>query len=150
MPFGRLDSSASPHAPMSDINVTPLVDVMLVLLVIFIITAPLMAGALRLDLPRAEGTQPAAAAPAAVQLAIDAEGHILLDGQPVNDDAALSARLAQVAARSPDTELQLSADARLPYGRAIAIIGLAQQAGLSRIGFVAEAVPRAADPARRR
>ena len=138
MAFGQLER-ARPHAPMSEINVTPLVDVMLVLLVIFIITAPLMAGAIRLDLPRAEGTQPGAA-PQFVTLAVDPAGGLFLDQQPVTE-AQLAARLAQAAVRDADTELQLRADARVPYGRVVELMGIAQKAGLARIGFVADPPP---------
>ncbi|MEZ5644915.1 MAG: biopolymer transporter ExbD [Burkholderiaceae bacterium] len=137
MSFGRLEKPAG-HRPMSDINVTPLVDVMLVLLVIFIIAAPVMASRLQLDLPRTDA--PLAVAipePTAVVVALDAEGVILLDEQPVDIDA-LRQRLAAAAGTGPEAELQLRADARVPYGRVVQIIGLAQAAGLSRIGFVAE------------
>ena len=81
MAFGRLDSS-KPDAPMSEINVTPMVDVMLVLLVIFILTAPFMSSAIRLDLPQSEGGE-AGAAPQAVSLVVDAQGAFYLNDQPV-------------------------------------------------------------------
>ena len=77
MAFGRLSSSKA-DAPMSDINVTPMVDVMLVLLVIFILTAPLMTSAIRLDLPQAEGGE-AGASPQALSLVVDAQGTVYLD-----------------------------------------------------------------------
>jgi biopolymer transport protein TolR len=139
MPFGRLQQRPRP-APMSDINMTPLIDVMLVLLVIFIIAAPLMASSLSLDLPRTEGAQPREPGDA-LQVAIDAEGRVWLGGQEVPADA-LSQRLGEqaraAAQRSPATEVHLRADARVPYGRVAELIGLLQQAGLSRIGFVTE------------
>jgi biopolymer transport protein TolR len=146
MSFGRLSrpkaqtSALAPmKAPMSQINVTPLVDVMLVLLVIFMLTAPLLTSALKLDLPRAAA--PAAAAPAAsLRLEIDKSGQAFLQGQAL-DAAQLAQRLAQAAAAQPDTELQLHADQAVPYGRVVELIAVAQQAGLSRIGFVAEAAP---------
>ncbi len=140
MSFGRLEKPAG-HQPMSEINVTPLVDVMLVLLVIFIIAAPLMASRLALQLPQAETPNTAAPDPAGfVTLALDASGHLFWDEQPV-DDAALPEKLAEVARRNPQTELQLRADTQVPYGRVVQLIGLAQSAGLSRIGFVAVAPP---------
>ncbi len=136
MPFGRLERRrAAP--PMSEINMTPLIDVMLVLLVIFIITAPLIGSSLKLDLPTSPAAQPNDA-PAFVALALDAEGRAYLDERPL-DDAALAARLAEAAARDPATEVQLRADRRVPYGRVAELIGLAQQAGLARIGFLVEA-----------
>ena len=144
MSFGRLSRPRPPNsamglvkAPMSQINVTPLVDVMLVLLVIFMLTAPLLTSALKLDLPRAAA--PAAAAPAAsLKLEIDKTGQAFLQGQAL-DAAQLAQRLARAAAAQPEVELQLHADQTVPYGRVLELIALAQQAGLSRIGFVAEA-----------
>ena len=140
MAFGRLGPARS-NAPMSEINVTPLVDVMLVLVVIFILAAPLLAGSIRLQLPRAEGTQPAGGAPA-FALVLDAAGQAWVQGQPVGD-AQLAERLRQLAARQPDAEIALRADAGVPYGRVVQIMGAAHAAGLARIGFVAE--PRRGD-----
>jgi biopolymer transport protein TolR len=137
MAFGRL-ASRQPDAPMSDINVTPLVDVMLVLLVIFILTAPLMTSAIRLDLPQSEGGAPGAA-PQAVSLVVDAQGALFLNDRPITADA-LRQRLSEAAKRNPDTELELRADQSVPYGRVVEAMGLAQKAGLSRIGFVAQTV----------
>jgi biopolymer transport protein TolR len=144
MSFGRLSRPRPPSAamgllkaPMSQINVTPLVDVMLVLLVIFMLTAPLLTSALKLDLPRAMAA-PAAAPEASLRLEIDKSGQAFLQGQAL-DAAQLAQRLAQAAAAQPDTELQLYADQAVPYGRVVELIAVAQQAGLSRIGFVAEA-----------
>lgn len=137
MAFGRLSSRPS-DAPMSEINVTPLVDVMLVLLVIFILTAPLMTSAIRLDLPQSEGGEPGAV-PQAVVLVVDAQGRWFLNDQ-LTAENDLREQLAQVARRNPLTELELRADASVPYGRVVEAMGLAQKAGLSRIGFVAEVV----------
>ena len=146
MSFGRLSRPRPPgtamglmKAPMSQINITPLVDVMLVLLVIFMLTAPLLTSALKLNLPRATAA-PAAAPAASLSLEIDKSGQAFLQGQAL-DAAQLAQRLAQAAAAQPDTELQLHADQAVPYGRVIELIAVAQQAGLSRIGFVAEAAP---------
>ena len=137
MSFGRLEKPAR-HEPMSDINVTPLVDVMLVLLVIFIITAPLMSSRLELELPKAEEQVTKAEEPAAfVSISVDAQGQVFWDEQPI-DAAALKQRLEQTARRDPETELQLRADTAVPYGRMLQLIGQAQAVGLSRIGFVAD------------
>jgi biopolymer transport protein TolR len=137
MAFGRL-SSRPVDAPMSEINVTPLVDVMLVLLVIFILTAPLMTSAIHLDLPQSEGAE-SGPAPQTVVLVVDAQGRWFLNDQPIAENA-LREQLAQAARRNPFTELELRADASVPYGRVVETMGLAQKAGLSRIGFVAEVV----------
>jgi biopolymer transport protein TolR len=133
--FGRLERSEGSR-PFSDINVTPLVDVMLVLVVILIITAPLMASSLRLDLPRADGAKPADA-PRFVAVALDAKGALFLDDKPVSAEQ-FAQRLAEAAKANPDTEVQLRADQAVPYGRIVEVMGAAQKAGLSRIGFVAE------------
>ena len=141
MAFGRLERNAAPQ-PMSDINMTPLVDVMLVLVVIFILTAPLLASSIRLDLPRADGTVPGAA-PQAVTLVVDKAGQVFLDDQPLTQEA-LAQHLAETAASQPDTEVQLRADAAVPYGRVVEIMGAAHAAGLQRIGFVADPAAAAA------
>ena len=143
MSFGRLERTPSAQ-PMSDINMTPLIDVMLVLLVIFIITAPLMVSAVKVDLPQTEGAQ-AADAPQFVSLALDKSGQVYLADQPVALPA-LAQELKQAAQRNPLTEVQLRADATVPYGRVVEVMGLAHTAGLSRIGFVANPEPPAAAP----
>lgn len=135
MAFGRLERTEGPR-PMSDINVTPLVDVMLVLVVILIITAPLMASSLRLDLPKAEGAKPQDA-PKFVTVGMDAKGGLFLDDKPVTPEQ-LAQALSEAARRSPETEVQLRADQSVPYGKVVEVMGAAQKAGLSRVGFVAE------------
>ncbi len=135
MAFGRLERTSGPK-PMSDINMTPLIDVMLVLVVIFIITAPLLTSAIRLELPTANA--PAADSGAStILLSVDPSGQVFLNDRPVATEE-LALELARVSAADPATELQLRADAAVPYGRMVEIMGLAQDAGLSRIGFVAE------------
>ena len=141
MSFGRL-SGARRAEPMSEINVTPLVDVMLVLLVIFIVAAPLMAGRLALQLPQAQATVSGLPA-TALRVAMDARGAVTLNDQPVTD-LELRQQLQATGASRPDTEVLLLADATVPYGRVAAFIGMAQAAGLSRIGFVGQ--PPAAEP----
>lgn len=135
MAFGRLERTKG-DPPISDINVTPLVDVMLVLVVILIITAPLLASSIRLDLPRADGTQ-AGDAPQFVTLVLDKAGQVFVNDQPVTPPQ-LAERLAAAAKQNPDTEIQLRADQAVPYGRIVEVMGVAHKAGLSRIGFVAE------------
>jgi biopolymer transport protein TolR len=138
MAFGRLERSASAQ-PMGDINMTPLIDVMLVLLVIFIITAPLMSTSLKLDLPKAEGARPSDA-PQYVAVAVNAQGQLFWGDEPVAADQ-LKARVRDAAQRNPATEVQLRADQAVPYGRIAELIGLVQTGGLVRIGFVTEAGP---------
>ena len=136
MAFGRLERTPGPQ-PMSEINVTPLVDVMLVLVVIFILTAPLLASSIRLDLPRTEGATPGTA-PQFVTLVVDASGQAFLDDQPLSQ-TALVERLRRIGAERPDTEVQLRADRVVPYERVAQLIGVLQKAGLTRIAFVTEA-----------
>ena len=143
MSFGRLERTQGAQ-PMSEINVTPLVDVMLVLVVIFIITAPLLASSIKLDLPQSDAARPNAA-PQFVTLVVDKAGQAFLNDQPVSGDQ-LDQRLRQNAALNPDTEVQLRADEAVPYGRIVEVMGIAQKAGLNRIGFVANA-PATATPA---
>jgi biopolymer transport protein TolR len=135
MAFGRIERTTM-DPPMSEINVTPLVDVMLVLVVIFIITAPLLASSIRLDLPKAEGTQ-AGDAPRSVSVVVDKAGQVFLNDKPVAP-AQLAEQLAASARQNPDTEIQLRADQGVPYGKVVEVMGVAHKAGLSRIGFVAE------------
>ncbi|MES2184701.1 MAG: biopolymer transporter ExbD [Pseudomonadota bacterium] len=144
MAFGRLDRGAA-GAPISDINVTPLVDVMLVLVVIFLLTAPLLASSIRLDLPKAAASAPQGT-DTSLTVVLDKAGQAFLEDKPVAD-TALAARLAQAAAQDAGTELRLRADAGVPYGRVVAVLGLAQHAGLSRIGFVADPAAGPVPPA---
>jgi biopolymer transport protein ExbD len=134
MAFGGLDTGSAPQ-PMAEINTTPLVDVMLVLLVIFIITAPLLTHAIRLDLP----TAPSALAPEkpeTIALSIDATGALFWNNEPLPDLAALAQRFAQAAARQPQPELHLRADRDTRYQRIAEVMASAQQAGISKLGFV--------------
>jgi biopolymer transport protein TolR len=138
MSFGRLEKPAG-NRPMSEINVTPLVDVMLVLLVIFIITAPLMTSQLDLELPKtpAPVAEKAQESDAFVAIAIDAQGQVYWDDARV-DEEGLRARLTQTGKANPATELRLRADTAVPYGQVVRLIAMAQTAGLSRIGFLAD------------
>jgi len=115
---------------------TPLIDVVLVLLVIFMITAPLMSSSLKLDLPKADGAQPNDA-PQFITVALDPQGKLYL-GEEALEPAAIAARVAETARRNPKTEVQLRADKSVPYGRVATLIGMVQKAGLNRIGFVTE------------
>jgi biopolymer transport protein ExbD/biopolymer transport protein TolR len=142
MAFGRLERSAASR-PMGDINMTPLIDVMLVLMIIFMITAPLMTSSLKLDLPKVDAGTPTET-PSFLALAIDAQGAMYVGEEKV-ERAALLQRARDAALRDPLTEVQLRADSAVPYGRVAELIALVQDAGLSRIGFVTEAA--ATDPA---
>ncbi|MBC7513164.1 MAG: biopolymer transporter ExbD [Herminiimonas sp.] len=140
MTFGGFDEGRH-AAPMAEINVTPMVDVMLVLLVIFILAAPLLTHGLRLDLPIAAGA-PLPAPAAAVVLSIDAAGKLYW-----NDDAiapgALAARMAVAAAQNPQPDLQLRADRATRYDVIADVLSAAQASNLVKIGFVTEPKPGA-------
>jgi biopolymer transport protein TolR len=135
MAFGRLERAAG-KPPMSDINMTPLIDVMLVLVVIFIITAPLLASSIQLDLPKSEAARPNEA-PKFITLVVDKSGQTYVNDKPVAAEE-LARQLAQIGNQNPDTEVQLRADEAVPYGRVVDVLGAAQKAGLNRIGFVAD------------
>lgn len=135
MAFGAFNPQR-PHQMMSDINVTPMVDVMLVLLVIFIITAPMFTHAVKLDLPSAHAA-PAQQKPNSVTIAIDAEGAVYWNEEKVNS-AQLDAYLGQAAVVSPQPELQLRADKNTRYEVVAQVMAAAQARGLTKLGFVTD------------
>jgi biopolymer transport protein ExbD len=141
MAFGGFERGQSPGQPMAEINVTPLVDVMLVLLVIFIITAPLLARALKVDLPQADAP-PAAVQPTTIRLAVEADGALRWNQEAI-DAEELGQRLAQAAKQSPQPELHLGADRAVRYEHVAAVLSAAQKAGMKQIGFVTEPPPAA-------
>jgi len=134
MAFGAFEDKTG-LTPMAEINTTPLVDVMLVLLVIFIITAPLFHQAVPIDLPKVDATR-LEDKPRVIQLAIDADGRVYWNGEPLHRDA-LAGRLA--AAREGDPELHLRADRGTRYERVAEVMAAAQRAGIGKIAFVTEA-----------
>lgn len=145
MAFGRLERPQGSQ-PMSEINMTPLIDVMLVLLVIFMLTAPLMTSQLKLDLPKADAPPASKALPDTLQIALSADGKTFVAEAEIAPPA-LAARLAEQGRRKPDTEVQLRADRTVPYGRVAELIGVLQKAGLNRIAFVTEVgAPDGASP----
>jgi biopolymer transport protein ExbD len=135
MAFGRLERTPASQ-PMSDINMTPLIDVMLVLLVIFMIAAPLMTSSLKMELPRAKGSTPAAATEA-LTLGVTSDGRFFAGSDPLTRDDLV--RLLEASAkRDPVPDILVRADRRVPYGRVAELIGLAQDAGLTHIAFLAD------------
>ena len=133
MSFGSFDSD---DEVKSEINMTPLVDVMLVLLIIFIITIPVINHAVKIDLPRASN-KPDDAKPQSVNVEINADGHVFWNNQPV-DEATLQADIAQAAQQQPQPEMHLRADRNVRYERVAQVMASIQRGGLSRIGFVTE------------
>jgi biopolymer transport protein ExbD len=134
MAFGTLGQGD--EQPMAEINTTPLVDVMLVLLIIFMVTAPLFTHAVKIDLPRAQ-SELDAEKPDTIALAIDAAGKVFWNNDAI-DDSALSERFAQAAALPTQPELHLRADRDTRYDVIARIMAQAQRAGLKKIGFVTD------------
>jgi biopolymer transport protein ExbD len=135
MAFGAFHRGGE-AAPMAEINMIPLIDVMLVLLVIFIITAPLLTHAVRLDLPKAS-SHANLTKPENVQLAIDAGGRVYWNGEAL-ERAAWRERMADAAKRQPQPELHIHADGTVAYRRVAEIMSDAAKAGLTRLGFVTD------------
>ena len=135
MAFGTQDDT---DEVMNEINMTPLVDVMLVLLIIFIITVPVMKHSVNIDLPRATN-EVQNVKPETVRLTVDAEGVYYLNEAKIADPD-LAPRLQAAAAKAPQPELHIRADKAVRYERVAQAMATAQQAGLRKIGFITEPV----------
>ncbi|WP_042886567.1 ExbD/TolR family protein [Cupriavidus necator] len=134
MAFGTLDSDDD--EVMSEINMTPLVDVMLVLLIIFIITIPVINHAVKVDLPRATNT-PNDPKPQNINVTIDASGKVFWNQVEV-DQATLENNISLAAKQQPQPELHLRADREVRYERVAEVMAAAQHGGLGKIGFITE------------
>ena len=135
MAFGSMNGS-SRQTPMAEINVVPLVDVMLVLLVIFIITAPLLTHAVKVDLPKAS-SNPNITKPEHIEFGIKDDGSLYWNGEQVAIEQ-LPERFAAIATNSPDTELHIRADQHAHYKHVAFVMSAAAKAGLARIGFITD------------
>ena len=135
MAFGSF--SCDSHAPMAEINTTPLVDVMLVLLVVFIVTAPLLTHSVAVALPRASAEQHADR-PDAIRLTLDTTGQLFWNDAPLALDA-LPERLRASVAVTPDVSVQLRADRDTRYDTVAQVMAAARSAGVERLGFITEA-----------
>ena len=122
--------------PLAEINMIPLIDVMLVLLVVFIITAPLLTQSIKIDLPQV-AAQTHIEMPEAIVLALDAQGVLHWNGLAISD-AELPAKLLEAAVRKTQPELHLRADKETRYQRVAEVMGLAQKAGIKKMGFITE------------
>ena len=142
MAFASLngDTGSDDAEPLAEINMVPLIDVMLVLLIIFMVTAPLLTHAVKVDLPKASSTV-SEPRPDAIELSIDRDGQAFWNGQAV-DAHALETRLGETAstARSTGTppELRLRADRQTPYEKVAQVMSAASRHGLTRLGFVTD------------
>lgn len=132
MAFGSFEQNN--NQPMSEINTTPMVDVMLVLLIIFMITAPLMTQSISVNLPAAEGI-PSPEKPEVIRLQIDAAGNLLWN-QAVIDNATLEQYLQEVGRQQPQPEIHLLADESVRYQHVARVMAEARQAGVTQLGFV--------------
>jgi biopolymer transport protein ExbD len=137
MAFGTQDET---DEVMNEINVTPMVDVMLVLLIIFIITVPVMKHSVEVDLPRVS-SRPLDAQPQTVRLSVDAQGAYYWNERRI-EDQELPMLLKAAAARDPQPDLHLRGDKEVRYERVAKALAAAQQAGLRKIGFVTEPQPK--------
>ncbi|KGM41403.1 biopolymer transporter ExbD [Aquabacterium sp. NJ1] len=135
MAFGSLEGEED-NAPLAEINMVPLIDVMLVLLVIFIVTAPMLTHAVKVDLPKASSSLNVSK-PDSVQLAIDGESRLYWNGAAIEADA-LKLRLHDAAALQPQPELHIRADRSTPYEKVAQVMSLAASEGLGKIGFITD------------
>jgi biopolymer transport protein ExbD len=135
MAFGGFDSGGD-QKPMAEINMVPLIDVMLVLLVIFIITAPLLTHSVKIDLPKAS-SNPNITKPEHVQLGIRQDGRLFWNGEQT-EKTDLRKRMSQAAASTPQPEIHIRADRLVPYENVAQVMSMASKSGLNRIGFVTD------------
>ncbi len=133
MAFAHLESD---DGMLSEINMVPLIDVMLVLLIVFIVTLPVVRHAVSVDLPQAS-SQPSRDRPETVRLSIDAQGQYHWNQEALSD-AALQARLETAALQQPQPELHLHGDQAVRYERVAQAMAAAQRAGIRRMGFVTQ------------
>ncbi len=122
---------------LSEINMIPLIDVMLVLLIVFIITVPVMKHAVSIELPRASNEKELVK-PETVRLSVDASGAYFWNEQKLADDNALQGHLAAAAAQEPQPDLHIRGDRAVRYERVAQAMAAAQQAGVKKIGFITE------------
>lgn len=137
MAFNNPNSSKNRrHQPMADINVTPMVDVMLVLLVIFIMAAPLLTHSVKVELPN-EKAKNANADATPTMLSINAQGQYFINEHPIKDAELLSS-LAAIAAKNAQTQIHIRADQAVPYAKVAHLLASAQTAGLSKVSFLTQ------------
>ena len=135
MAFASFDRKSG-SAPMSDINMVPLIDVMLVLLVIFIVTAPLLTHAVKLELPRAD-SQVDRLEPQRIDFAIDANGGRYWNGESITREEAAQ-RMVAAGGREPQPEIHLQVDRQAQYDHVAQLLSAASRHGLGKVAFVTE------------
>lgn len=137
MSHGQFSDDGEDNDLLAEINMIPLIDVMLVLLIVFIITVPVMKHAVHIDLPRAsnEKDQPK---PETIRLSVNAQGVYYWNEQKLDSDNALQGQLAAAAAQQPQPELHIRGDREVRYERVAQVMAAAQQVGIKKIGFITE------------
>jgi biopolymer transport protein ExbD len=135
MAFGSMNNGGR-QAPMAEINMVPLIDVMLVLLIIFMITAPLLTHSVKIDLPKAS-SEPNLTQPEHIELAIREDGSFFWNGEPITLEK-LAPGFAITVAEAPDTELHIRADKLAHYEHVARIMSIAAKSGIARIGFITD------------
>jgi biopolymer transport protein ExbD len=134
MAFGSFDNNEG--SVMSEINMTPLVDVMLVLLIIFIVTVPVMKHSLEIDLPKVS-TAPQLDKPDVIKLSVDAAGKYRIDNVPISDEA-LAKEMNEMATHHPQPVVHIYGDKQVVYERVIGAMAIANKAGIEKVGFVTD------------
>ena len=140
MAFGRLERTPG-HQPMSEINVTPLVDVMLVLLIIFLITIPVVTQSITLQLPK-ERNVPTQTKPENVLLAVSKDGDVYWNTRKMPDIETVVAELKKEAVKDPQPEVHIRGDEESRYEAVGRLVVACQRAGIAKVGFITEAPPR--------
>ena len=134
-------ASSSGGGPMADINVTPLVDVMLVLLIIFLITIPVVTQSIQLELPK-ERNLPTQTKPENILLAVSRDGDIYWGVQPIPDVETLVERLKKESVKDPQPEVHIRGDLEVRYESVGRVVVACQRAGISKVGFITEPPPK--------
>jgi len=147
VPTSRGGARAARYRPMSEINVTPMVDVMLVLLVIFMVTAPLLTVGVPVDLPQTKA--PAITEPKEpLVITIDAKGEVYLQNSKI-DPNDLAARLIAITNNNPNASIYVRGDKAIDYGRVLEIMGIVSSAGFAKVSLIAELPSVSTKPLRR-
>lgn len=135
--LSEIDDSADGPPPLAQINVTPLVDVMLVLLIVFMVAAPLMATGMPVDLPKA-ASKPIENKRTPVVVSIDRDGKVYIDRNPVEAEALAAALERRMQGRGGDEPILVKGDRGVPYGRVLEVVGIIGQGGIGKVSLLAE------------
>jgi biopolymer transport protein ExbD len=137
MAVSLFDDDDHDHQPLAAINTTPLVDVMLVLLIIFLITVPVVTHSVPVNLPR-EANQPARTRPQTVTIAVDRGGQVFWNQEPVADMSGLDQRMKVAALQDPQPEVHIRGDQDVPYRSVGRVVEACRRAGIVKLAFITE------------